>query len=122
MDRKELKEDVKIEIENLGRLNNEMKALLAKTEKEPTFMEIRAAANILHDFYSGVERIFERIAVSIDKHMPKGENWHIELLLQMAKPFGNIRGPVISENLFEKLQEYLKFCHLFRHMYGFELK
>lgn len=122
MDKKELIEDVKIEIENLGRLNNEMKDLLAKIGAKPTFVDTRAAGSILHDFYSGVEKIFERIAISIDKELPKGENWHIELLLQMAKSFGNIRSSVISEILFKKLQEYLKFRHLFRHIYGFELK
>jgi len=99
-----------------------MKDLLAKIEEEPSFVEIRAAASILHDFYSSVERIFKNIALLIDKNLPSGENWHIELLSQMAKPFANIRGPVISEELFDNLKEYLKFRHLFRHIYGFELK
>jgi len=40
----------------------------------------------------------------------------------MAKPFPKIREPVISVNLFQNLKEYLKFRHLFRHLYGFELK
>jgi hypothetical protein len=122
MSKKELIDDIKIEMENLERLNKEMKDLLSKIEKEPTFVEIRAAASILHDFYCGAEKIFERIAISVDKNLPKGENWHIELLSQMAKPFTNIRDPVISENLFEKLKKYLDFRHLFRHIYGFELK
>lgn len=122
MDKKELTDDIKIELENLERLNIEMKNLLVKIGEEPTFIEVRAAASILHDFYSGIEKIFERIALSIDKHIPESENWHIELLSQMAKPFMSTREPVISENLFEKLQEYLKFRHLFRHIYGFELK
>ncbi len=122
MNRKELIEGIRIEIKNLERLNKEMKDLLSKIEEKPTFIEIRALASILHDFYSGVEKIFERVAISVDKNLPKGENWHIELLSQMAKPFTNIREPVISENLFEKLKEYLKFRHLFRHIYGFELE
>jgi len=88
----------------------------------PTFKEIRATASILHDFYSGIEKIFEKIALTIDNSLPSGEEWHIELLSQMAKPFSKIRGPVISEDLFKKLKEYLKFRHLFRHIYGFELK
>jgi len=122
MNKEKLKEEVKIEIENLERLNKEMKDLLAKTEKELSFIEVRAAASILHDFYSSVERIFKNIALLIDKNLPSSENWHIELLSQMAKPFAKIRGPVISEELFDNLKEYLKFRHLFRHIYGFELK
>jgi len=41
---------------------------------------------------------------------------------QMAKPLPNVRGPVIFGALFNNLKEHLKFRHLFRHIYGFELK
>ncbi|RLE09569.1 hypothetical protein DRJ04_09805, partial [Candidatus Aerophobetes bacterium] len=109
-------------IKNLDRLEKEMKALLSSLGEEPTLMEIRASASILHDFYSALEKIFEKIALIIDNNLPKGEKWHIELLSQMAKPSADIRPPVITENLFEKLKEYLKFRHLFRNIYGFELK
>jgi len=117
-----LKEEIKIEMENIKRLNKEMQALLAEIKEKPSFVEIRAAASILHDFYSSVERIFKNIALLIDKNLPSGENWHIELLSQMAKSLPNVREPVISEELFNNLKEYLKFRHLFRHIYGFELK
>jgi len=30
----------------------------------------------LHSFYSGIERIFELIAVNVDDIRPEGENWH----------------------------------------------
>jgi len=73
-------------------------------------------------FYSGIEKIFERIALVVDNNLSHGEAWHIELLSQMVKPFANTRSAVISEKLYNKLKEYLKFRHLFRHIYGFELK
>lgn len=122
MNKKALKDEIKIEIENLNRLNEEMKVLLSRIGNGPTFIEIRATASILQDFYSGVEKIFEKIALLIDKKLPKGERWHIELLMQMTKPLRNIRPPIISQNLFEKFKEYLEFRHRVRHMYGFELK
>jgi len=122
MDKKEFIDEIKEEIENLKRLEKEMKSLLYDIREEPTFKEIRVGASILHDFYSGIEKIFEKIALVIDKHLPASEEWHIELLSQMADSFANIRSPVISKELFEKLKEYLKFRHLFRHIYGFELK
>ncbi|MGC8977484.1 MAG: hypothetical protein ACP5OB_07700 [Candidatus Ratteibacteria bacterium] len=122
MNRKDLVDDIRIEIENLERLNKEMNDLLEKIGEKPDFVQIRAGASIVHDFYSGVEKIFERIAISIDKNLPKGEDWHKELLLQMAKPLEKIRDAVITEDLSEKLKEYLRFRHLFRHIYGFELK
>jgi len=117
-----IQEEIKIEIENLERLNSEMHDLLAKIGDKPSFIEVRAAGSILHDFYCGVEKIFERIALAIDKSLPEGENWHIELLLQMAKPFDGIRDAIIAEESLQNLKEYLRFRHLFRHIYGFELK
>ena len=122
MAKEELKEEIKIEIDNLERLNREMKQLLTKIEDKPSFIKVRAAGSILHDFYCGVERILERIALSVDKNLPKGENWHIELLLQMAKPLAEKRDMIITKALLQNLKEYLRFRHLFRHIYGFELK
>ena len=70
MDKKEFIEGLKEELKNLERLEKEMKTLLTNLKNKPTFMEIRTSASILHDFYSGIERIFERIAVLIDKNLP----------------------------------------------------
>ena len=121
MSKKKLIDEIKIEFANLERLLGEMNELLGRISDKPNFIEIRGAASIIHDFYSGIEKIFERIAINIDNHLPKGENWHIELLSQMKKPFTGKRAPIISEELFKKLKKYLDFRHLFRHIYGFEL-
>lgn len=122
MDRRELIEDIRIELENLERLNKEMNQLLERIRGEPDFIKVRAAGSILHDFYCGVEKIFERIALNVDRNLPEGENWHTELLYQMAKPWGDARGAVITEDMLQNLKEYLRFRHLFRNIYGFELK
>jgi len=41
---------------------------------------IDAAALNVHDFYAGLERIFEAIARRIDQSMPEGPHWHEDLL------------------------------------------
>lgn len=122
MDKANLKENIEIELANLERLTKEMEELRRRYIQEPDFIGIRAAASILHDFYCGVEKVFERIALSIDRNLPNGENWHICLLSQMAIPVEGIRKEVISGDLFQELKQYLRFRHLFRHIYGFELK
>ena len=99
-----------------------MEALTGRFTNEPDFIQTRAAGSILHDFYCGVEKLFERIAFNLDGELPKGEDWHMELLLQMARSLEGIREPVISRELLSKLKEFLRFRHLFRHIYGFELK
>jgi len=122
MDKARLIEDINLQIGNLERLNKEINELLAQLKEAPDFIQIRACASILQDFYSGIEKIFERIALMVDSNLPQGENWHIELLPRMAKPFANIRPAIVSEDLYEKLKEYLKLRHLARHIYGFKLQ
>ena len=122
MDKEALKKEIEIELRNLERLVKEMREVTNRFADKPDFIETRAAGSILHDFYCGVEKIFERISVRIDGGLPKGEDWHTELLLQMARSVEGIRDAVISTDLLEKFKEYLRFRHLFRHIYGFELK
>jgi hypothetical protein len=116
-----LRADIQQELKNLDRLTSEARLLLVDVPKQPTFREIRAAGSILHDFYTAVERIFRRIAAEVDAGLPSGPDWHIQLLLRMAASMPDTRPPVISESLKDDLSEYLRFRHLFRHVYGFYL-
>ncbi len=115
-----LKAEIEKEFEGLERLENEMTEVLK--HPVPSFLETRAAGSILHDFYSGIEKIFRRIASKIDRDMPTGDDWHTDLLKRMSIPVDGIRPAVINEKLKEQLGEYLRFRHLFRNIYGFELK
>lgn len=113
--------ELKVERRNLSNLVNEMESLSAEIEDEPTGVELRAAGSILHDFYTGLEKIFRLIALEIDGNLPSGEEWHKRLLDRMAVEVEDLRPPVIDGSLKEQLSEYLRFRHLFRHIYGFEL-
>ncbi len=73
------------------------------------------------NFYTGLENIFKRIAEEIDMMMPQGKDWHKDLLHQMAAKH-SIRPPVISNKTVETLIQLLKFRHLARNIYGFELE
>lgn len=115
-----LKADIKYELDNLLRLVAEWKKI--KENKDSlAFVESRAIGSILHDFYSGIEKIFKRIAVTIDRSLPEGDDWHTQLLNRMAMKIDGIRPEIISEELKNKLGEYLRFRHVFRNIYGFEL-
>jgi hypothetical protein len=61
------------------------------------------------------------MAITVDNDMSKGEDWHIKLLNQMAQSKKD-RKAFIDTALLQDLKEYLRFRHLFRNMYGFELK
>ncbi len=82
----------------------------------------RSRGSILHDFYNCCERIFKKIAIEINEGYEETERWHKALLYRMTIPLKDIRPQVISEELAADLDEYLAFRHLFRSIYGFELK
>jgi hypothetical protein len=73
----------------------------------------------LHALYTGLERVFELIAGTIDGHVPQGSNWHQLLLEQMSHELPGVRPPVISEATRVKLDNYRGFRHLVRNVYSF---
>ena len=77
-------------------------------------------ARYLYDFYKQLENIFERIARDIDGNLPQGEEWHKDLLQQMAEPRAT-RCPVLSQKTCTELQELLAFRHVFVYIYGAKL-
>jgi predicted nucleotidyltransferase len=83
---------------------------------------MRALASYVDDFYKGCERLCERVAVALDGGLPQGERWHQVLLGQMGEPGGHGRPPVFSGSLLLDLDEYRRFRHRIRHIYGYELE
>jgi predicted nucleotidyltransferase len=116
-----MKQRIADELRALERVAEQLQQLLAQMPESPTFVELRATGSILHDFYSGIERIFERIAVTLDGGLPEGERWH-QLLLRQMEEETKVRSAVIDKELSARLLEYLKFRHRFRNIYGSELR
>lgn len=110
--------EVEKELDNLQELRREMKEI-----KSPEAMvSRRSMGSILHDFYNCCERIFRKIALDVNGGYEDSEKWHKALLFKMTLPIKEVRPPVISEELAAELDEYLSFRHVFRNIYGFELK
>jgi predicted nucleotidyltransferase len=114
--------EIQNELHNLERVVEELTEFLQDAPVKPPKIQIQGTAKYLHDFYNGVERIFERIAVRLDEDVPAGFNWHTLLLQRMGQPFGSRRSAVIDRPLEIELSEYLRFRHLFRHTYGYDLE
>jgi predicted nucleotidyltransferase len=117
-----LRDMINDEFITLRRVVEEMTETLAQVRQPPTHIELRAIASLLHEFYNGIEKIFERIAVSLGEGLPRGSAWHVDLLNQLAEPQTGGRTAVIDEPLRAKLEEYRKFRHFFRHAYGYTLE
>ena len=69
----------------------------ASSQKDDYYLD--GVALNLHGFYSGLEKIFEKIAATIDGSVPTAANWHQELLAQMCLEIPDVRPAVISEDL-----------------------
>lgn len=115
---KVLRVTIQDELQKLHQLDREKNGLL---RKKPSNYVIRAGGSILHDFYTGVEKIFENIAKEVDRRIPMGEEWHSDLIHQMTLEVPGLRPSILSAPTEKKLREYLGFRHLFRKRYGFEL-
>lgn len=101
-------------------LETEKRRKKAPAEDRHFFLESEAFK--LHNFYTGCERIFEKIGTEIDAGLPEGADWHRRLLKKMALDIPEVRPPVISKQLEAELGEYLRFRHIVRNLYAFELE
>ncbi len=110
---------IKNELENIDGLRTELGGV---SVSEFSVSARRLAGSILHDFYNCCERIFRRIVSEINGGFGQDTNWHKELLHRMTIPVKGVRPRVVSEDLAAELDDYLSFRHVFRNIYGFELR
>ncbi|NSW84580.1 MAG: hypothetical protein HPY90_15375 [Syntrophothermus sp.] len=115
-----LRDEIEEELANIFQLKENL-CDMRKKSLDPE-IEKRVYASVLADFYMAVERVFKLIAKEVDGELPEGGDWHKKLLRQMSVELPGIRPPVIDKSLFHQLEEYLKFRHLVRNIYGFQLE
>ena len=101
------------------RAGRAMAVVRERPEDQDLYLD--SVALCLHDFYTGMERIFRQIATGLDEAVPTGRDWHEALLQQMAGERLPDRPAVIADTTREVLEEYLRFRHVVRNLYAFEL-
>ena len=94
-----LKADIDREMAQIERLLDESRSDLSGVGGVPSRLEVRGVASVLHDFYSGIERLFERIAVELDGELPRGSDWHSQLLNRMEEEVEGVRPRVLTPDL-----------------------
>jgi len=92
----------------------------ARQRQEDQDLYIDSAALNLHDYFGGLERIFQKIGATVDHHLPAGQDWHRQLLHQMQQDVPDIRPPVLSSEVVNQLDEYRRFRHVVRNIYAFQ--
>lgn len=114
-----LRDEIEEELANIDNLKNNLKEIQNKDLDKD--IKTRISASILDDFYLATEKIFKKIAQEIDEELPGGGDWHKKLLRLMTIDLPETRPKVINKELFHQLEEYLRFRHLTRNIYGFQL-
>ena len=117
-----LRADISRELDNVRRLVAEADEWTPRLAEWPDTVRVRTAGGILHDFYCGVERIFRHIAARIDEDLPSGGDWHVQLLQRMGTHIEMVPPAVLDHEMVRQFDEYVRFRHLFRNMYGFDLE
>jgi predicted nucleotidyltransferase len=117
-----LKVQIQEELAGMERVVQAAERFLAAGPEQPSELELAGLGKYVHDFYSGAERIWERISVALEEGLPRGERWHVELLEQMQREVEGRRPAVVDPALAAQLLKYLGFRHRFRHIYGEELE
>lgn len=111
------------ELAQVGRVVDEAAQVDSRPGAEPPPpLALRGAAGIVHDFYTGLEHAFERVAAEIDGGVPEGATWHRALLQAMTLELPTLRPAVLRRATAHRLDAYLRFRHLFRNVYGFDLE
>jgi hypothetical protein len=117
-----LKVKLLFEISQIDKLLDKSEPLLNLCKlKIPDFIEISAAAMILHSFYNGIENMMLLIFKYYDEELPNSYKWHSELL-GMSFLSNKNRKQIFQNDLQKTLEEYLKFRHFVRHAYQFQLE
>lgn len=114
-----LERNVQGDLETIGRLYEALGSPdLGEEEAQETLIVV---AYRLHSLYTAFENIFRNIAAAFENQLHERAGWHRELLQRMRLDLTPIRPAVIDTEAYEKLDELLRFRHVFRTLYGMEL-
>ena len=94
---------------------------IARWQPHPSRPDLALAAVALHAWYTGLDRLLERVVRQLDGEVPEGDSWHRELLFQVTTTLPGVRPAVLPEALRDGLFDLLGFRHFFRHAYRVDL-
>lgn len=110
--------DLQVEI---GKLNHLVERLEELAELGADPLTLDAAALRLQSFYTGIERCLVQVMRVLNGGTPDGAEWHRRLLERMGQ--ATLQRPaVLKAGTIADLQELLRFRHLVRNLYAYELR
>jgi hypothetical protein len=113
-----LRGDIQSDVEAIERL---YKALGSPESMESKPQEtLIVVAYRIQSLCNAFENIFRNIAASFENQLDKA-GWHRQLLQRMRLDLTPLRPAVIDAEAYDRLDEMLRFRHVFRTMYGLDL-
>jgi HepT-like protein len=82
----------------------------------------RVAACVREEAYTGLEKVFSEVSPELNGESLASETWHRDLLHAVTLDLPGFRPSVIRADLESRLLELLKFHHLYRNLYSFDLR
>ena len=118
----DLRVDLKVERLKLASLVESLADLLSDWELTSAAQErCDSAALRLQSFYTGIERCFVQIVRVLNGGPPGGADWHRRLLERMAVATES-RPSLLTASTLKDLAELMRFRHVVRHLYSYELE
>jgi hypothetical protein len=113
--------DIQTELKEISKecdvLKRKIDAVSKTDDAEVVDSHIRAIAGCTHSIYVGMENILKHLIKYLDKELPVGDNWHVQLIKRAKYPNENVRPAIISEETSVLLNELRGFRHVFRSKY-----
>jgi len=83
--------------------------------------QLIVVAYYLHNLYCAFESILQRIAEVFGNHISDRAGWHADLLRRMTLDIEGLRPRLLSDEVYDNLDELRRFRHLFRSAYRLRL-
>jgi HepT-like protein len=113
---------IRTELIDLEQVVTRCERALARSKTTSDDLYLDSIALNLEGFYSGLERLLQLIAATIDGKVPHGSEWHKELLDQLCEEIPGLRPAVLSESAKTMLERYRRLRHVVRVIYTFRLE
>lgn len=117
-----LADEVDDSLGSLTRSVEDMEAAKQAAGASPSRVALWACGATLHAFCTGIEKICEAVAHTLNGSPSAGPDWHRRLLRSMTSERPGVRPALISEETASSLDDYLAFRHRFRNLYMFDLR
>lgn len=119
----QLRDEFRLTRDALARIAGEAVSVARRhAESPPDTVTLYGCGALLHGYYTALERILQSVTRDFNSAPPQGADWHRRLLIACASERPGRRPAILSAASLVAVDRYLRFRHLFRNLYVFDLQ